>query len=159
MTWCNCWPLASSGNTCIGVGLLKGVLKYRVRRSCDTDACCLVIISYKRSAALSQFVIHRGLIISSMQAVFSAVFYFISIALFPGFLLVGWASHSELVLLRLSVDRPGVVLIVAHSWHAACKICLCGPRMFLQFCVILYSTKYSWVKIICFYINIGINEI
>jgi len=47
------------------------------------------VVSYKRSAALSQFVIHRGLIISSMQAVFSAVFYFISIALFPGFLLVG----------------------------------------------------------------------
>jgi len=48
-----------------------------------------MVVSYKRSAALSQFVIHRGLIISSMQAVFSAVFYFISISLFPGFLLVG----------------------------------------------------------------------
>ena len=45
--------------------------------------------SYKRSASLSQFVIHRGLIISTMQAVFCSVFYFASIALFPGFLMVG----------------------------------------------------------------------
>ncbi|KAI9095516.1 hypothetical protein DFS34DRAFT_643233 [Phlyctochytrium arcticum] len=38
--------------------------------------------SYKRSAKLSQFVIHRGLIISIMQAVFSAIFYFAPIALY-----------------------------------------------------------------------------
>ncbi|CAG2238567.1 E7.6.2.1 [Mytilus edulis] len=48
--------------------------------------------SYKRSAALSQFVIHRGLIISTMQAVFCAVFYFASVALFPGFLMVGFST-------------------------------------------------------------------
>ncbi|XP_055890293.1 probable phospholipid-transporting ATPase IIB isoform X1 [Biomphalaria glabrata] len=48
--------------------------------------------SYKRSASLSQFVIHRGLIITTMQAVFCSVFYFVSIALFPGFLMVGYAT-------------------------------------------------------------------
>ncbi|XP_060556239.1 probable phospholipid-transporting ATPase IIB isoform X2 [Ruditapes philippinarum] len=48
--------------------------------------------SYKRSAALGQFVIHRGLIISTMQAVFCSVFYFASIALFPGFLMVGYST-------------------------------------------------------------------
>ena len=47
--------------------------------------CC----SYKRSAALAQFVIHRGLIITTMQPVFSSIFYFASVALFPGFLLIG----------------------------------------------------------------------
>lgn len=46
--------------------------------------------SYKRSASLSQFVIHRGLIISTMQAIFSAVFYFSSVALYQGFLMVGY---------------------------------------------------------------------
>ncbi|XP_029084322.1 probable phospholipid-transporting ATPase IIB isoform X3 [Monodon monoceros] len=45
--------------------------------------------SYKRSAALSQFVMHRGLIISTMQAVFSSVFYFASVPLYQGFLMVG----------------------------------------------------------------------
>ncbi|XP_052816784.1 probable phospholipid-transporting ATPase IIB [Mya arenaria] len=48
--------------------------------------------SYKRSASLGQFVIHRGLIISTMQAVFCSVFYFASIALFPGFLMVGYST-------------------------------------------------------------------
>ncbi|CAH7085546.1 Atp9b [Phodopus roborovskii] len=48
--------------------------------------------SYKRSAALGQFVMHRGLIISTMQAVFSAVFYFASVPLYQGFLMVGYAT-------------------------------------------------------------------
>jgi len=33
--------------------------------------------SYKRSAKLSQFVIHRGLIIAVIQAVFSSIFFFV----------------------------------------------------------------------------------
>ncbi|KAJ8870396.1 hypothetical protein PR048_029417 [Dryococelus australis] len=48
--------------------------------------------SYKRSASLSQFVIHRGLIITTMQAVFSSVFYFSSVALYQGFLMVGYVA-------------------------------------------------------------------
>ncbi|EJD43937.1 aminophospholipid-transporting P-type ATPase [Auricularia subglabra TFB-10046 SS5] len=48
--------------------------------------------SYKRSAKLAQFIIHRGLIISVMQAVFSAIFYFAPIALYQGWLLVGYAT-------------------------------------------------------------------
>ena len=48
--------------------------------------------SYKRSASLSQFVIHRGLIITTMQAIFSAVFYFSSVSLYQGFLMVGYAT-------------------------------------------------------------------
>ncbi|KAI0225427.1 putative aminophospholipid-translocase [Massospora cicadina] len=48
--------------------------------------------SYKRSSKLSQFVIHRGLIISVMQAVFSAIFYYAPIALYQGLLLVGYST-------------------------------------------------------------------
>lgn len=48
--------------------------------------------SYKRSAILSQFIIHRGLIISIIQFVFSAMFYFAPIALYQGLLLVGYAT-------------------------------------------------------------------
>lgn len=48
--------------------------------------------SYKRSAKLSQFVIHRGLIISIIQAVFSAIFYFAPIALYQGMLVVGYST-------------------------------------------------------------------
>jgi phospholipid-translocating ATPase len=48
--------------------------------------------SYKRSARLSQFVIHRGLIISFIQAVFSAVYYYAAIPIYTGWLLVGYAT-------------------------------------------------------------------
>lgn len=48
--------------------------------------------SYKRSAALGQFVIHRGLIISVIQAVFSSAFFFISVPLYHGMLQVGYST-------------------------------------------------------------------
>ncbi|KAK0175080.1 hypothetical protein PV327_008862 [Microctonus hyperodae] len=62
--------------------------------------------SYKRSAALSQFVIHRGLIISTMQAVFSAVFYLSSVALYQGFLMVGYATiYTMFPVFSLVLDK------------------------------------------------------
>ncbi|OBS73435.1 hypothetical protein A6R68_16027, partial [Neotoma lepida] len=62
--------------------------------------------SYKRSAALGQFVMHRGLIISTMQvanlrqqyhtgngcSIVMGVFYFASVPLYQGFLMVGYAT-------------------------------------------------------------------
>ncbi|XP_078484830.1 putative phospholipid-transporting ATPase IIA [Ciona intestinalis] len=48
--------------------------------------------SYKRSSSLSQFIIHRGLIISVMQAVFSSIFYFSSVPLYQGYLMVGYTT-------------------------------------------------------------------
>lgn len=48
--------------------------------------------SYKRSATLSQFIIHRGLIISTLQAIFSSAFYFASVPLYQGFLMIGYAT-------------------------------------------------------------------
>lgn len=47
---------------------------------------------YLRSATLSQFIIHRGLIISVVQAAFSALFYFAPIALYNGVLVAGYAT-------------------------------------------------------------------
>lgn len=62
--------------------------------------------SYKRSAKLAQFVIHRGLIISIMQCVFSAIFYFAPIALYQGWLLVGYATvYTMAPVFSLVLDR------------------------------------------------------
>ncbi|PAA62254.1 hypothetical protein BOX15_Mlig029437g1 [Macrostomum lignano] len=47
---------------------------------------------YKNTAILAQFIVHRGLIISTMQAVFSAVFFYVAISLFPGILMIGYAT-------------------------------------------------------------------
>jgi len=48
----------------------------------STLVALLIQSTDKRSAKLSQFVIHRGLIIAIMQAVFSAVYYFAPVALY-----------------------------------------------------------------------------
>ncbi|GEM11564.1 phospholipid-translocating ATPase [Rhodotorula toruloides] len=62
--------------------------------------------SYKRSAKLAQFVIHRGLIISVIQAVFSSVFYFSPIAIYQGWLMVGYATaYTMLPVFSLVLDR------------------------------------------------------
>ncbi|KAF8922857.1 putative aminophospholipid-translocase, partial [Dissophora ornata] len=71
--------------------------------------------SYKRSAKLSQFVIHRGLIISVMQAVFSAMFYFAPIALFQGWLIVGYTTlytFAPVFSLVLDLDSAEDVVLI-----------------------------------------------
>ena len=49
-------------------------------------------LSYKRSATLSNFVIHRGLIISIIQTIFSIVFYGLSISVYNGVLILGYST-------------------------------------------------------------------
>ena len=62
--------------------------------------------SYRRSAKLAQFVIHRGLVISVMQAVFSSIFYFAPIALYQGWLMVGYATiYTMAPVFSLVLDR------------------------------------------------------
>lgn len=54
-------------------------------------------LSYKRSAVLSQFIIHRGLIISFIQAIFSCIFYFVAISIFNGTLLLGYSTFYTML--------------------------------------------------------------
>ena len=49
-------------------------------------------LSYKRSAVMAHFVIHRGLIISFIQAFFSIVFYDLSISIYNGILILGYTT-------------------------------------------------------------------
>ncbi|VBB34972.1 unnamed protein product, partial [Acanthocheilonema viteae] len=66
---------------------------------------------YKRSCALSQFVMHRGLIISIMQAIFSCVFYFASVSLYQGVLMVAYSTvYTMLPVFSLVVDRDVTAL-------------------------------------------------
>lgn len=62
-------------------------------------------LSYKRTASLAQFVIHRGLIISVIQAVFSIVFYFVAIPIYNGYLMLGYATiYTSLPVFSLVFD-------------------------------------------------------
>ncbi|KAJ8916317.1 hypothetical protein NQ315_005012 [Exocentrus adspersus] len=81
--------------------------------------------SYKRSASLAQFVIHRGLIISTMQAVFSSVFYLSSVALYQGFLMVGYATvYTMFPVFSLVLDQdvsPEIALTYPELYKELAK--------------------------------------
>ncbi|KAB0399002.1 hypothetical protein E2I00_017667 [Balaenoptera physalus] len=84
--------------------------------------------SYKRSAALSQFVMHRGLIISTMQAVFSSVFYFASVPLYQGFLMVGYATvYTMFPVFSLVLDqdvKPEMAMLYPELYRDLTKGCI-----------------------------------
>ena len=62
--------------------------------------------SYKRSAKLAQFVMHRGLIIAISQAVFSICSHFEPIALYQGWLMVGYATcYTMAPVFSLTLDH------------------------------------------------------
>ena len=83
--------------------------------------------SYRRSAKLAQFVIHRGLIISIMQAVFSAIFYFAPIALYQGWLMVGYATiYTMAPVFSLVLDRDvneDLALLYPELYKELTKVC------------------------------------
>lgn len=49
-------------------------------------------LSYKRSALLASFIIHRGFIVSVIQLIFSCIFFFVSIPVFNSYLSLGYAT-------------------------------------------------------------------
>ncbi|XP_026726480.1 probable phospholipid-transporting ATPase IIB [Trichoplusia ni] len=93
-----------------------------------------------RSAALSLFIVHRGLIVSTMQAVFSVVFYFSSVSLYPGFLMVGYGTVFTMLpvfSLVLDKDIPG-------------STALQHPQLYKQLTKgrqLSYKTFYIWTDI------------
>ncbi|KAL0084178.1 phospholipid-translocating P-type ATPase [Phycomyces blakesleeanus] len=96
--------------------------------------------SYKRSAKLSQFVIHRGLIISVMQAVFSALFYFAPIALYQGMLIVGYAT--------LYTMAPVFSLVLDQDVNE--EIALMYPELYKDLTKgrsLSYRTFFTWLLI------------
>jgi len=96
--------------------------------------------SYKRSASLSQFVIHRGLIITTMQAIFSAAFYFSSVPLYPGALMVGYATvYTMFPVFSLVLDKD-----------VSGNIALTYPELYKDLTKgrsLSFKTFFSWVLI------------
>mmetsp|Transcript_33346 Transcript_33346/g.24090 ORF Transcript_33346/g.24090 Transcript_33346/m.24090 type:complete len:92 (+) Transcript_33346:2686-2961(+) len=67
-------------------------------------------LSYVRSSVLSQFVFHRGLIISVIQAIFIIMFYFVAIPIYNGFLMLGYATFfTSLPVFSLVLDEDASV--------------------------------------------------
>lgn len=62
--------------------------------------------SYKRSAKLGQFIIHRGLIISVAQAIYSISSRFEPLALYQGWLMVGYSTlYTMAPVFSLTLDK------------------------------------------------------
>lgn len=63
-------------------------------------------LSYQRTAKLSQFIIHRGMIISFIQAFFTMIFFSVTIPIFNGFLVLGYATmYTSLPVFSLVLDE------------------------------------------------------
>lgn len=63
-------------------------------------------LSYYRSAIMAQFIVHRGLIISIIQATFSIIFYFVAIPIYNGYLMLGYSTiYTTLPVFSLLADE------------------------------------------------------
>ncbi|KEQ68650.1 phospholipid-translocating P-type ATPase [Aureobasidium namibiae CBS 147.97] len=96
--------------------------------------------SYKRSAKLAQFVIHRGLIISVCQTVFSVASAYQPIALYRDWLLVGYATlYTMAPVFSLTLDRD-VDENLANLYPELYKELTLGKSL-------SYRTFFVWVAI------------
>jgi phospholipid-translocating ATPase len=63
-------------------------------------------LAYKNTSVMAQFVIHRGLIISIIQCIFSLVFYSVAIPIYNGYLMLGYTTvYTMLPVLCLIFDE------------------------------------------------------
>lgn len=63
-------------------------------------------MSYQRSAKLSQFVIHRGLIIAFIQAIFTMIFFSVTIPIYNGYLVLCYSTiYTSLPVFSLVLDE------------------------------------------------------
>ena len=63
-------------------------------------------LSYLRTSKLSNFVVHRGLIITTIQTIFIVVFYYVSINIYNGFLIMGYSTiFTNLPVFALILDE------------------------------------------------------
>uniref|UniRef100_A0A0P4VRI0 P-type ATPase C-terminal domain-containing protein n=4 Tax=Scylla TaxID=6760 RepID=A0A0P4VRI0_SCYOL len=83
---------------------------------------------------------HRGLIISTMQAIFSSIFYFSSVALYQGFLMVGYATiYTNFPVFSLVLDQD-VSPTIALTYPELYKDLTKGRSL-------SYKTFFVWVLI------------
>lgn len=63
-------------------------------------------LSYLRTSKLSNFIFHRGLIITTIQVIFIVIFYYVSINIYNGFLIMGYSTvFTNLPVFALILDQ------------------------------------------------------
>lgn len=99
--------------------------------------------SYKRSAKLGQFVIHRGLLISVSQAIFSITSAYEPIALITGFLMVGYATCYTMM--------PVFALVFDYDVNK--EVCFVFPELYHELTSgksLSYVTFFVWCAVSLF---------
>lgn len=99
--------------------------------------------SYKRSAKLGQFVIHRGLLISVAQAIFSITSAYEPIALITGFLMVGYATCYTMM--------PVFALVFDYDVNK--EVCFVFPELYHELTSgksLSYVTFFVWCAVSLF---------
>ena len=101
-------------------------------------------VSYKNTATMSNFIVHRGMIISFNQFIFSLVFYYNPVPLYNGFLCFGYSTiftsmPSISVLLDRDVSKDNVL-----RFPTLYKILLMGRELnFKNFLFWLFKSIYQ----------------
>lgn len=96
--------------------------------------------SYKRSAKLGQFVIHRGLLISVAQAIFSITSSYEPIALITGFLMVGYATCYTMM----------PVFALVFDYDVEREVCFVFPELYHELTSgksLSYVTFFVWCAV------------
>lgn len=107
--------------------------------------------SYRRSARLAQFVIHRGLIISIIQTVYCALFFYAAVSVYSGWILVGYATVFTMfpvfsLILDEDVSEQG-----AHTYPELYKDLQKGRSLNLKtFLIWVFKSIYQGTMIMVF---------
>ena len=89
-------------------------------------------IAYKNTSMMSNFIIHRGLIIAFNQFIFSCIFYFNPVALYSGFLSFGYSTiFTSLPCICVLLDQD-VVKSNVLNFPTLYKILLKGRELNLK---------------------------
>lgn len=105
--------------------------------------------SYKRTAKLSNFVFHRGLIISFIQALFTCMFYFNAIPIYNGILMMGYATiYTNMPVFSIVLNRDAnenTVMKFPLLYHSLQRR---KAIRFTSFCMCILKSLYQGAAII-----------
>lgn len=89
-------------------------------------------LSYIRTALLTNFIIHRGLIISVIQLLFTLTFHYVSIQIYNGYLMLGYATFFTSLPIFALIYIEDVSLSQAYDFPILYKLLQNGREINLK---------------------------
>ena len=120
--------------------------------------------SYQRSSMLSQLIIHRGLLISIIQAIYSSVFYFASVPIYQSWLMmVGYTTfYTMCATFSIILDkdvRPDLVIQYPELYKLMKgRPSLSFKTFFIWILISIYQSGVIMLPMLLYYHNMLINS-